>query len=93
MARELIDTGTDKTFVRRNKQGEFQKSDDVGRSLASDQKRDSKTPIVDMRIGLVMPRFQPESVSLNTGSWIAPEAGSSSARIGTPAEHAGYSKV
>ena len=42
MPRELIDTGTDKRFVRRDKQGQFNESDDVGRSLASDQKRDSK---------------------------------------------------
>ena len=43
MDRELIDTGTDKRFVRRDKEGRFSESDDVGRSLASDQKRDSKT--------------------------------------------------
>lgn len=40
--RELIDTGTDKRFVRRDEEGRFKESDDVGRSLASDQKRDSK---------------------------------------------------
>ena len=43
MPRELIDTGTDKRFVRRDKKGQFKESDDVGRSLASDQKHDSKT--------------------------------------------------
>ena len=43
MPRELIDTGTDKRFVRRNKEGKFKESDDVGRSLAQDQKRDSQT--------------------------------------------------
>jgi hypothetical protein len=42
MPRELIDTGTDKRFVRRDKQGQFEESDDVGRSLASDQKREAK---------------------------------------------------
>ena len=31
--RELIDTGTDKRFVRRDEQGRFTESDDVGRSL------------------------------------------------------------
>jgi len=41
--RELIDTGTDKRYVRRNKKGQFKESDDVGRSSATDQKRDSKT--------------------------------------------------
>jgi hypothetical protein len=43
MPRERIDTGTDKRFVRRDKEGRFSESDDVGRSMASDQKRDSKT--------------------------------------------------
>ena len=41
MPRELIDTGTDKRYVRRDKEGKFSESDDVGRSLAQDQKRDS----------------------------------------------------
>ena len=43
MPRELIDTGTDKRYVRRNERGQFSESDDVGRSSASDQKRDAKT--------------------------------------------------
>jgi hypothetical protein len=43
MPRELIDTGTDKRYVRRDEQGQFKESDDVGRSLAQDQKRDSST--------------------------------------------------
>ena len=42
MPRELIDTGTDKRYVRRDKEGKFKESDDVGRSLAQDQKRDAK---------------------------------------------------
>ena len=41
--RELIDTGTDKRFVRRDSEGQFKESDDVGKSLAQDQKRDSET--------------------------------------------------
>ena len=41
--RELIDTGTDKRYVRRDKDGKFKESDDVGRSSAQDQKRDSQT--------------------------------------------------
>src|SRR4051794_26461917 len=41
MSRELIDTGTDKRFVRRDNEGKFKESDDVGRSLAQDQKRHS----------------------------------------------------
>jgi hypothetical protein len=41
--RELIDTGTDKRYVRRDEQGRFKESVDVGRSLSQDQKRDAKT--------------------------------------------------
>lgn len=41
--RELIDTGTDKRYVRRDEQGRFEESDDVGRSLSQDQKRKAKT--------------------------------------------------
>ncbi|HYI42937.1 MAG TPA: hypothetical protein VD768_04870 [Sphingomicrobium sp.] len=39
MPRELIDTGTDKRFVRRDENGRFKESDDVGRSLAADQRQ------------------------------------------------------
>ncbi|MBY5518085.1 hypothetical protein [Rhizobium leguminosarum] len=41
--RELIDTGTDKRYVRRNRQGQFKESDDVGRSLAADRRQTAKT--------------------------------------------------
>ncbi len=41
--RELIDTGTDKRYVRRNKEGQFKESDDVGRSLAADRRVKAKT--------------------------------------------------
>ena len=40
--RELIDTGTDKRYVRRDEQGRFEESVDVGRSLSQDQQRDAK---------------------------------------------------
>jgi hypothetical protein len=43
MPRELIDTGTDKRYVRRDEKGQFKESDDVGRSHAQDQKRHSST--------------------------------------------------
>jgi hypothetical protein len=33
--RELIDTGNDKRYVRRDKKGQFKESDDVGRSLGA----------------------------------------------------------
>lgn len=41
--RELIDTGTDKRYVRRNEDGTFKESDDVGRSLSADRKRHATT--------------------------------------------------
>jgi len=41
--RELIDTGTDKRYVRRDEQGQFKESDDVGRSHATDQRQHAKT--------------------------------------------------
>jgi hypothetical protein len=41
--RELIDTGRDKRYVRRDEKGQFKESDDVGRSLAADRRRHAKT--------------------------------------------------
>ena len=43
--RELIDTGTDKRYVRRNDDGTFKESDDVGRSLSQDVRRHAKTKV------------------------------------------------
>ncbi|HXV25811.1 MAG TPA: hypothetical protein VED46_16345 [Alphaproteobacteria bacterium] len=43
--RELIDTGTDKRYVRRDSQGRFKESDDVGRSLAVDRRKRAKTAV------------------------------------------------
>jgi hypothetical protein len=43
--RELIDTGRDKRFVRRDEQGQFEKVDDVGRSLARDRQQQAKTKV------------------------------------------------
>lgn len=43
--RELIDTGTDKRFVRRDEQGQFEKVDDVGRSLARDRQQHAETEV------------------------------------------------
>jgi hypothetical protein len=43
--RELIDTGTDKRFVRRDDEGRFKESVDVGRSLAQDVRKDAKTKV------------------------------------------------
>jgi hypothetical protein len=41
--RELIDTGTDKRYVRRDENGRFKESDDQGRSLAADRRTKAKT--------------------------------------------------
>lgn len=41
--RELINTGSDKRFVRRGAAGQFKESDDVGKSLASDRRTKAKT--------------------------------------------------
>jgi len=41
--RELINTGTDKRYVRRDESGRFKESDDVGRSLTADRRQHAKT--------------------------------------------------
>lgn len=41
--RELIDTGTDKRYVRRDAKGQFKESDDVGRSLSQDRRQHAAT--------------------------------------------------
>jgi hypothetical protein len=41
--RELIDTGTDKRYARRDELGRFKESDDVSRSLAADRRQQAKT--------------------------------------------------
>ena len=42
--RELIDTGTNKLYVRRNKRGtSFKEVEDVGRSLSQDRRRKART--------------------------------------------------
>lgn len=40
--RELIDTGTDKRYVRRDDEGRFKESVDVGRSLSTDRRQEAK---------------------------------------------------
>lgn len=40
--RELIDTGTDKRYVRRDEKGRFDEVDDVGRSLTQDRRQHAK---------------------------------------------------
>jgi hypothetical protein len=43
--RELIDTGNDKRYVRRDEKGRFNESVDVGRSLSQDAKKKAKTKV------------------------------------------------
>lgn len=43
--RELIDTGTDKRYVRRDEQGRFKEVVDQGRSLSADRRHDAKTKV------------------------------------------------
>ena len=43
--RELIDTGSNKLFVRRDKEGQFKDVVDVGASLAADQRQPAKTKV------------------------------------------------
>jgi hypothetical protein len=43
--RELIDTGRDKRYVRRDEKGQFKESDDVGLSLSRDVRQHAKTKV------------------------------------------------
>ena len=43
--RELISTGNDKRFVRRDTGGKFSESDDVGKSLSRDRRRKAKRTV------------------------------------------------
>jgi hypothetical protein len=40
--REMIDTGNDKRYVRRDDEGKFKESVDVSRSLSADARLDAK---------------------------------------------------
>jgi len=43
--RELIDTGRNKMYAKRDVQGRFREMDDVGRSLSADRRRRAKTSV------------------------------------------------
>jgi hypothetical protein len=43
--RTLLDTGSDKRFVRRGSSGRFKESDHVGNSLVSDRRKKAKTKV------------------------------------------------
>jgi hypothetical protein len=75
--RELIDTGTNKLFVRRNKRGtSFKEVEDVGRSLTQD--------------GAGRPRVWPSAAKETEGIAANDAEGSSRARCGAST---GYSRL
>jgi hypothetical protein len=43
--RELIDTGNDKRYVRRDEKGQFDEVDDQSRSLSQDVRKKAKTEV------------------------------------------------
>ena len=43
--RERIDPNRDSRYVRRDEDGQFKESDDVGRSLSQDSRRDAETEV------------------------------------------------
>jgi hypothetical protein len=43
--RQLIDTGRDKRYVKRDGKGQFKESDDVSRSLSADRRKKAKTKV------------------------------------------------
>jgi hypothetical protein len=43
--RELVDTGTDKRYVRRGTAGKFKESADVAKSLSTDVRKKAKTKV------------------------------------------------
>jgi hypothetical protein len=43
--RELIDTGNDKRYVRRDEEGKFKEVVDVGKSLAADRRQHARTEV------------------------------------------------
>ena len=43
--RELIDTGRDKRYVRRDEKGQFDEVSDVGRSLVQDRQQKAKREV------------------------------------------------
>jgi hypothetical protein len=43
--RELLNTGRDKRYVRRDDKGRFNESDDQGKSLSQDRRKHAKTTV------------------------------------------------
>lgn len=43
--RELVDTGRNKSYAKRDVRGQFKEMDDVGKSLAVDRRRAAKTTV------------------------------------------------
>jgi hypothetical protein len=44
-SRELVDTGKDKRFVRRDSKGRFDDVADVGRSIAQDRQQEARNKV------------------------------------------------
>lgn len=75
--RELIDTGTDKRYVKRNQDGTFKESVDVGRSLAADRRSKSKTVA---KPGYGDQGDQPKRTTKKSGKTAAKKAGKKAAK-------------
>jgi hypothetical protein len=43
--REQIDTGNDKRYVKRDSEGRFKESDDIGRSSVADRAKQAETEV------------------------------------------------
>ena len=69
--RELIDTGTDKRFVRRDEEGQFEEVDDVGRSLARDRQQKAKTMFRPVRVIEAIRNADPDvySIGIRVNPW------------------------
>ncbi len=61
--RELIDTGTDKRYVRRDENGQFKESVDVGRSPPTSGKRQSRWPNPERAIRAITAQRNTEGVA------------------------------
>ena len=66
--RELIDTGRDKRFVRRDEKGRFYDVVDVGRSLSQDVRKEARTKVRRAR-EIAAIRNAEEGRSIRGSSW------------------------
>ena len=75
--RELIDNGTEKRYVKRNPDGTFKDSVDVGRSLAADRRSKSKTVV---KAGYGDQGEQPKSTTKKSAKKTTKKAGQRAAK-------------